>query len=135
MVIARNGASQYSDEFKQRYIKGQAERMNRLITRAQKQLDAGKASGGEQPEKAAFLIAGTGGARMGELFPDLGNHTRQPRQFLKNDGTIATQVVTRVLPRPQENAESGQQGGKRGAGAAQGGQNAGAGAGRRWCHS
>ncbi len=58
-----NGALHYSDEFKQRYIKGQAERMNRLIARAQKQLDAGKASGGEQPEKAAFIIAGTGGSK------------------------------------------------------------------------
>jgi pimeloyl-ACP methyl ester carboxylesterase len=86
-----NGPSRYSEEFKQRYFKAQAERMNRLIALAQEQLKQGKLN---EP----FQIVHGGGAGLANLDPSINARTLQPRKFLKNDGSIATQFVERVRP-------------------------------------
>jgi len=90
-----NGPSHYSEEFKQRYFKAQAARMMRLVALAQEQLKQGKAN---EP----FLIVGAWNAGQANLDPSADYcRTLQPRTFLKNDGTVVTQIVERVRPRAQ----------------------------------
>lgn len=80
----------YSDAFKQRYFRAQAARMNRLIDLALEAL-RGK-------DDDVFLVVRGEGARLMELDPSVHHSTIKPRQLLKNDGTIATQVVESVRP-------------------------------------
>ncbi|MEO8593728.1 MAG: hypothetical protein ABI759_10420 [Candidatus Solibacter sp.] len=92
-----NGASNYPAEFKQRYFKAQAERMNRLIDDALgrvKQMDEGKYP---YKDDDVFVITQGQGARLISLDPSLRDHTAQPRKLLKNDGTIATQIVESAM--------------------------------------
>jgi hypothetical protein len=49
---------------------------------------------------------------LAALYPDVVDRTKQPRQVLKNDGTIVTQAVVQVRPRPNPNATA--RGGARG---------------------
>jgi len=86
------GPSHYSDEFKAKYFKAQADRMNRLITMAQKrQKEAGA-------DDDVFLIPRGEGARLMELDLSVHHATLKPRKLLKNDGTISTQIVESVRP-------------------------------------
>jgi hypothetical protein len=110
----------YTDDFRQRYIRGQASRMDRLIDRAQSQLAAAKEAGIENPGGQEFVIAGPGGMSLTTMYPNDVDRTKQPRQFLKNDGTIVTQQVVQVRPRP--NPDAAGRGGARGGRGARGGQ-------------
>jgi len=89
-----NGPSHYSEEFRQRYFKAQAARMNRLIALAQEQWKEGKAN---EP----FPVVGGWSAALADLDPSINSRTLKPRKFLKNDGTVVMQIVERVRPSGQ----------------------------------
>lgn len=79
------GPSAYSDDFKKRYFKAQADRMNLLIEKAlvlEKKIQADDL--GDVP----FIVPLADNARL--LAGDLAIHhaTEKPRKLLKNDGTV-----------------------------------------------
>jgi len=80
----------YSDAFKQAYFRAQAVRMNRLIDMARAAL--------EKNDDDAFPVIRGEGARLMELDPSVHHSTLKPRKLLKNDGTVATQIVESVRP-------------------------------------
>jgi pimeloyl-ACP methyl ester carboxylesterase len=92
----KDGASRYSDEFKRRYFKAQADRMNRLIDAALAELKAMKSGSAPYPDDDAIVVRRFEGARLMELDPSIHHSTIQPRQLLKNDGTIVTQIIESV---------------------------------------
>jgi hypothetical protein len=90
------GPSTYSEDFKKKYFRAQAERMNRLIDKAlamERQMKGGKYS---YPDDDAFLIARGDGARLMQLDLTIHAGTEKPRKLLKNDGTIVTEIVRSV---------------------------------------
>jgi hypothetical protein len=91
-----NGPSAYSDEFKQKYFKAQADRMNRLIGMAQDTQARMKEGRYLYADDDAFVIPRGEGGRLMQL--DLGIHhsTRKPAKLLKNNATVVTQVVESV---------------------------------------
>lgn len=92
-----SGPSHYSAEFKERYFRAQAERMNRLIADAQgrrKQMEEGKYP---YRDDDVFVITHGQGARLISFDPSLRDRTAHPRKLLKNDGTIATQIVESAM--------------------------------------
>jgi len=86
------GESHYSAEFKAKYFKGQADRMNRLIQTAQKrQKEIGQ-------DNDIFLIPRGEGARIMQLDLSIHHATVKPQKLLKNEGAIVTQIVESVRP-------------------------------------
>lgn len=110
-----DGASAYSAEFRQKYFRAQAARMNRLIDRAQQKLRQIEAGKGRFPDDDVFLVMRGQGARLVTLDPALGDRTAQPRKLLRNDGTIVTGVVESVrrLDAPAPEADAAFYGGAR----------------------
>lgn len=92
----KDGASHYSDAFKQKYFAAQAARMNRLIDTARAELNAMKARTAAYPDDDAMVITRFEGARLMELDPSIHHGTLEPRKLLRNDGTITTQVIESV---------------------------------------
>src|SRR5262249_33323410 len=92
----KDGASHYSDAFKQKYFAAQAARMNRLIESARGELNAMKAGTAVYPDDDAMVITRFEGARLMELDPSIHHGTAKPQKLLKNDGTIVTQIVESV---------------------------------------
>jgi len=92
----RDGASQYSDEFKQKYFKAQAARMNRLIDSSLAELQAMKAGAAPYSDDDAMVVTRFEGARLMELDPSIHHATARPEKLLKNDGTVVTQIVESV---------------------------------------
>lgn len=90
------GASTYSHAFRERYFAAQSERMNGLIAEAQAMLEKIEAGKGKYPDDDLFVIVRATGASLWELDPSVAHHTAKPRQLLKNDGTISTQIVENV---------------------------------------
>jgi pimeloyl-ACP methyl ester carboxylesterase len=80
----------YSDAFKQKYFAAQAQRMNRLI-------DLAKAALAKKDDDVFLVVRGEG-ARLMELDPSVHHSTVEPRKLLKNDGSIATEIVESVRP-------------------------------------
>jgi pimeloyl-ACP methyl ester carboxylesterase len=91
-----DGAPRYSDDFKRRYFKAQADRMNRLIDKALAQLNAMKSGTAPYPDNDAMLITRFEGARLMELDPSIHHGTLEPQKLLQNDGTIVTRIVESV---------------------------------------
>ena len=106
-----SGPSKYSEEFRQKYFKAQADRMNRLIQMAQdqqRQLLQGK---GPYPDDDLFVFVRVYGARLLSLDPTIREGTVKPRKLLKNDGTDVVQVIESVRhdeQSPQANASFAQ---------------------------
>jgi len=92
----KDGASRYSDEFKRRYFKAQADRMNRLIDAALAELKAMKSGTAPYRDNDAMVVTRFEGARLMELDPSIHHSTLKPQKLLKNDGTIVTQIVESV---------------------------------------
>lgn len=88
-----SGPSSYPAEFKQRYFRAQAQRMNQLIDMALDKRKRMKDGSYPYPDDDVFVITGGQGARLISLDPSLRDRTAQPRKLLKNDGTIATQII------------------------------------------
>ena len=90
------GPSAYSDEFRKRYFKAQAARMNKLIDRALERQARMKAGKDQYADDDAFPVYRGEGARLMQLDLTVHHSTAQPRKLLKNDGTLVTQVVESV---------------------------------------
>jgi pimeloyl-ACP methyl ester carboxylesterase len=88
----------YSDAFKKRYFKAQADRMNRLIDLAKQRQAAMKAGTDAYPDDDVFPIVRGEGARLMEIDPSVHHATLHPQKLIKNDGTIVTQIVESVRP-------------------------------------
>jgi len=88
----------YSDEFKRRYFKAQADRMNRLIDEARRRLAAMHAGSDIYPDDDVFTIVRGEGARLMEIDPSVHHATQTAEKLLRNDGSIVTQIVESVRP-------------------------------------
>jgi hypothetical protein len=101
-----NGPSHYPPEFQARYFKAQADRMNRLIDSARDKLARMKRNDYPYPDDDIMVIPRGGNPNSGPgaaaaLFiaqPDIAavNSTSKPARLLRNDGSIATQVIKSV---------------------------------------
>ena len=103
-----DGASHYSEEFKARYFKAQAERMNRLIGDAMELLQRIEAGKYIYTDDAPFNIPKFDGARLLSLDPSIRHTTLFPEKLLKNDGTIVVQVIESLAPSRPELKEANQ---------------------------
>jgi hypothetical protein len=102
-----NGPSNYSTEFQARYFKAQADRMNRLIDTARDKLARMKRNDYPYPDDDIMIIPRGGNPNAGagadaSLYltqPDMPavNSTSRPVKVLRNDGTIATEVIKSVF--------------------------------------
>ena len=90
------GASHYSQAFQKKYFAAQAARMNRLIDKATAELKAMKIAAAPYPDDDAMVVTRFEGARLMELDPSIHHSTLKPQKLLRNDGTIATQIVESV---------------------------------------
>jgi hypothetical protein len=102
------GPSRYSEEFKARYFKAQAERMNGLIDDALELLQRIEAGKYVYTDDAPFNIPKFDGARLLSLDPSIRHTTLFPEKLLKNDGSIALQIVESLAPSRPELAEANQ---------------------------
>jgi pimeloyl-ACP methyl ester carboxylesterase len=89
------GESHYSTDFKARYFKAQAERMDRLVDAAVALRKQMASSGTPYPDDAPFMIP-RASARLMELDLSIDKGTVSPRKLIRNDGTIVEQIVTSV---------------------------------------
>jgi len=103
-----SGASKYSEDFKNKYFQAQAERMNRLIALAQKQWQEIQEGKGPYPDDAPFNSFGFDGARLLSLDLSIRHTTIRPAKFLKNDGTVVTEIVPSIAPPRPELAKANQ---------------------------
>ncbi len=90
------GPSKYSEAFKKKYFKAQADRMNKLIDDALRKVALMKEGKYHYPDDDVFVVVGGGGARLMELDLSIHHGTIQPQKLLKNDGGIVTEVVHSV---------------------------------------
>jgi pimeloyl-ACP methyl ester carboxylesterase len=99
------GASKYSEEFKARYFKAQADRMNRLIDTALERKRQILAGTYKYPDDDVFAIPRQS-AKLTDLDPTINVKTLKPRKLIKNDGTVVTEIVTSVKkPNPDKRQE------------------------------
>ena len=90
------GPTTYSEEFKKKYFRAQAERMNRLIDKAlamQRQMKDGKY---DYPDDDAFVVVRGENARLVQLDMSIHPGTVKPRKLIKNDGMVVTEIVKSV---------------------------------------
>jgi hypothetical protein len=91
-----NGTSSYSDEFKARYFRGQADRMNRLIDDALDRVRQMEEGTYPYPDDDVFLVVRGEGARLMQLDPTVHLGTVQPRKVVLNDGSIEMKIAESV---------------------------------------
>ena len=103
-----NGSSNYTDAFKNRYFKAQAERMNRLIDDALELLQQIEAGQNIYSDDAPFNIPRFDGARLLSLDSSIRHTTLFPEKLLKNDGSILVQLVESIAPPRPELKEANQ---------------------------
>jgi hypothetical protein len=91
------GNCHYSEEFKQRFWKGQADRMNRLIDYAQERVSAIEKGEGLFVDDEPMTIPGaTQFAPNNKLFPQVPSylsHTKREWPLIHKDGSVTTQIV------------------------------------------
>src|SRR5262249_57962329 len=90
-----SGSSNYSHEFRERFFKAQAARMNRLVDRALGKLHSIEAGKYYYNDDDAFVIHQSEGARLAGMDLTLHARTLQPHKLLKNDGTAVTAIIKR----------------------------------------
>lgn len=93
-----SGSSHYSEEFKQRYFEGQAKQMNQLIDIATQRLNQINAGRDFYTDDAPFDIGGWDDGRLLSLDSSIRHSTLRPEKLLKNDGTIAIQIIDSIAP-------------------------------------
>ena len=95
----------YTEQFRKRYFRAQAERMNRLIAAAldeQRRMKEGK---GIYRDDDLFLIPRGAGADLTDLDVSFRHATVKPQKLLRNDGSIVTQIVESVRRTEAASAE------------------------------
>ena len=110
-----SGSSNFAREFKDRYFRAQAVRMNRLVDTALAKLRAMAAGKYLYNDDDAFVIHKSEGGRLSEMDLTIQPGTVNPHKLLKNDGTIVTEIVKSVrVPNPKnaEKAKSFHEGSK-----------------------
>ena len=90
------GSSKYSEAFKKRYFKAQADRMNKLIDDALRKVALMQEGKYLYPDDDVFVVVGGGGARLMELDLSIHHSTIKPQKLLKNDGSIVIETVKSV---------------------------------------
>src|SRR5713226_1313346 len=90
------GPLKYSEEFKKKYFKAQADRMNKLIDMALEKSARMKDRKYLYPDDDVFLVQRGEGARLMQLDLSIHHSTVKPQKLLKNDGSIVTQIVESV---------------------------------------
>jgi hypothetical protein len=90
------GTSRYSEAFKKKYFKAQADRMNKLIDDALRKVAMMNEGKYHYPDDDVFLVVGVAGARLMDLDLSIHHSTLKPQKLLKNDGTIVTETVESV---------------------------------------
>jgi pimeloyl-ACP methyl ester carboxylesterase len=102
------GRTTYSAEFKQKYFRAQAERMNKLIDSALDKVKRMKDGSYPYADDDIFVIEQGQGSRLISFDSSLRDHTAQPRKLLRNDGTVSTQIIESAMhydgkpaPRPK----------------------------------
>jgi hypothetical protein len=83
--------STYSEDFKHRYFRAQAQRMLKLNDKALARLDAIVQGKGLYTDDEPFPLA-RGQARMWQLDPSLISHTRGAYPVLKSDGSVVVEI-------------------------------------------
>ncbi len=106
-----NGASTYSEAFKEKYFRAQSARMNRLIAIALERMEGIEQGTYRYPDDDAFIIPRSDNARLMRLDPSIDHSTVNPRKMIKNDGAIEdcciVDSVRPVSSSPGENASFG----------------------------
>jgi hypothetical protein len=100
-----SGSSHYSREFRERYFKAQAARMNRLVDAALGKLRSIQAGKHYYNDDDAFVIHKSEGGRLAEMDLTILPGTAKPHKLLKNDGTVVTEIVKSVRVPNTKNAE------------------------------
>ena len=96
-----DGASNYSLEFKDRYFRAQARRMNGLIDLAQSRLQAIESAGEPYPDDAPFIVVRAETAELMIPDPSIHHTTSGEQKVILNDGTIVRRIAESVrLPNP-----------------------------------
>jgi hypothetical protein len=111
-----NGPSTYSEEFKQKYFKAQAERMNQLIIEALDLVRRMEEGNHRFPDDDIFPVyksgsgfgSAAGSAALYLLDLNVLCCTVKPQRLLKNDASIVTQPIRSVRVAAPENAEANQ---------------------------
>lgn len=80
--------STYTEEFKERYFKAQAARMNRLADLAQAKMKQMEAGTYRYPDNDAFIVPGQAGTRLANHDASIDHATHRPQRLLQNDGSI-----------------------------------------------
>lgn len=94
-----HGSSHYSQEFIDRYYRAQSERMNELIAYVQNKQEL-IAQGEYAYNDDDYIMLPGGNAVITHAAPDLVPEllsTKNPTKFMRNDGTIVTQMVRSVM--------------------------------------
>ncbi len=94
------GASNYSQEFVNRYSQAQSRRLNKLIDRALHIREQMKAGNWRYPDDDSFIIP-RGNDRTTNIFsmdPSIMCCTKRPHRMVKDDGTIVTEVIQGIRP-------------------------------------
>jgi hypothetical protein len=100
-----SGASSYPSEFKERYFKAQAVRMNRLVDSALAKLRSITAGKYYYNDDDAFVIHKSEGNRLAEMDLTIHPGTLKPHKLLKNDGTIVMGTIKSVRVPSPKNAQ------------------------------
>jgi hypothetical protein len=87
--------SRYSEDFKRRYHRAQAQRMVRLTERAQERLAAIERGDGQYPDDEPFILA-RGQARIWQLDTSVVSRTRDAYPILRPDGATIVDVPRSV---------------------------------------
>ena len=105
-----DGASEYSDEFRDRYYQAQSDAMNAKIAEVEAlraRIEAGEHIWPDDDIVLVHFDEQAGAARLDAFDPTVPETmvTAQPRKFLRNDGTIVMQIARSVaLPKPHQAA-------------------------------
>jgi hypothetical protein len=101
-----DGITTYSDEFRRKFFKAEAERNNAIITLAEQRRAAIKAGKGQFRDDEPFFIPGgyIGNNRLLSMDLSLMSRSRKPWPLVHADGSVTTEIIQgRRVARPTEN--------------------------------
>ncbi len=101
-----DGTTTYSEEFRRKFFKAQAERNNAIIKLAEERFTAIKSGKGQFKDDEPFFIPGgyIGNNRLHSMDLSLMSHSSKPRSLVHPDGSVTTEIIPgRRVARPGEN--------------------------------